>query len=361
MDLIQHLDPARFRPLLVVPAPGPLVDWSERERVPYVIVEDDDWQSRRGLARRAVRLASLIRRRGVSIVHAVGPMAYRALGIAATVNRAVRVCHLGFPPEPGELARSFIAGPDAVIACYEAQAAEHREEIRRIRPACQVTAIPNGVDIDRFAPAPPSAEWLEFRQGYSTVVAILGHISDVKGYPTFLEAAASVARTHPSCLFVCIGGENFQSGARAVMESRARELGLKDNLRFLGFRSDVHEVLRMVDIVTMPSLDEGLPLALLEAMACGRPVIATPVGGIPEVLRDGVNGLLIPKQDGVRLAEAIAGLALDPPRRCTLGSQARASVEAYSIRRFARDVQSLYDSLLASRSRSVSEGMAAAL
>ena len=106
--------------------------------------------------------------------------------------------------------------------------------------------------------------------------------------------------------------------------------------------------LRMVDVVTMPSMDEGLPLALLEAMACARPVIATPVGGIPEALADGTSGILVPRRDA--RAEAVRTLLDDPTRRAALGDKARARVEArYSVSRFCQGVEDVYEELLVAR------------
>jgi glycosyltransferase involved in cell wall biosynthesis len=350
MDLVQHLDRDRFRSVMIGPGAGRLRDWANQQQVPFEVIAKGDWEGSLALCRRTIQVAAVLRRHDASVVHAVGPMGYRALGVAATLTGAVRVCHLGFPPEPGELERSFVAGPDGVVACYDAQAAENRTEVQRIRPRCRVIAVPNGVDTQRFAPGPPSAEMTAIREGFASVVAILGHVSDVKGYPTFLEAAALITRTHKSCLFVCIGAESAQPGALATMKNRVTELGLERNVRFLGFRSDVNEVLRAVDVVTMPSQDEGLPLALLEAMACGRPVVATPVGGIPEVLHDGSAGVLVPRQDARALAEAVRALLDDTDRRTTLGTKARARVEErYSVSRFCRGVEAVYEELLAER------------
>jgi glycosyltransferase involved in cell wall biosynthesis len=178
------------------------------------------------------------------------------------------------------------------------------------------------------------------------VVAILGHISDVKGYATFVDAAAEVARERSGCLFLAIGAETTQRGARAAIENRVSARGLSDRFRFLGFRDDVHEVLNAVDIVALPSRSEGLPLALLEAMSAGRSVIATPVGGIPEALIDGETGLLVPPDDTITLATAIARLVDDSALRTRLGAAARAKVESnFSIEAFVRGVEQVYDSL----------------
>jgi glycosyltransferase involved in cell wall biosynthesis len=360
MDLIRNLDQRRFTPLLVAPGNGALVDWASANSIPCELSPDGDWLGAVALARRSAGLVQIIRRHGVSIVHAVAPMAYRALGLAAAITGTPRVCHLGFPPEPGELARSFLAGPDLVIGCYQGQAAEHRDELRRIRPGCRVVGVPNGVDIHRFAPRPAKPDVAAIREGFSTVVAILGHISDVKGHPAFVDAAAIVARRHEGCLFVAIGAENAQPGAMQVIQERVRSAGLGDRFRFLGFRPDVHEVLNAVDIVALPSRSEGLPMALLESMAAARAVIATPVGGVTEALSDGTTGLLVSPDDPAALANAIASLVANPDLRGRLGGQARRRVEArFSIESYVSRVERLYEYLLSPRHES-SSGLEAA-
>jgi glycosyltransferase involved in cell wall biosynthesis len=347
IDLMLNLDPARFAPALVAPGRGQLVEWAEATGIPWAISPADDWWGIRGPARRAFELRRLIRRFRPAIVHAAAPMAYRALGIAALGTGAARVCHLGFPPEPGELKRGFLAGPDAVIGCYAGQADEHRAEIAAIRRRCIVVGVPNGVDIARFSPGDPNAEMRALRGDASLVVGILGHISDVKGYPAFVEAAADIARIHDGVEFWAIGAETTQQGGRAAIEKRAEELGIRGRVRFLGFRSDVHEVLKAVDVVTLPSLAEGFPLAVLEAMSAGKPVVATPVGGVTEAVTSGVTGLCVPPADPVALSQAIRHLIEHPSERQRLGEAARRRVvEHFSVAIFARRVQDLYGSLL---------------
>ena len=158
MDLIVNLDASRFVPALVTPASGPLVEWAEKTGIPCAISRAEDWHSVRGTARRALELRRLIKQAGATIVHAAAPMAYRSLGIAALATGALRVCHLGFPPETGELEHAFVAGPDAVLGCYAGQAEDHRQQILAIRRRCLVVGVPNGVDIDRFAPGEPTKE-----------------------------------------------------------------------------------------------------------------------------------------------------------------------------------------------------------
>jgi glycosyltransferase involved in cell wall biosynthesis len=218
--------------------------------------------------------------------------------------------------------------------------------VRRIKPDCRVIGIANGVDVDRFSPGPSSSAGLALRNGFSTVVAILGHVSEVKGYPVFVDAAARLAPRYPECLFVAIGGETAQPGYTAKLESRVRALGLAERFRFLGFRADVGDLLRAVDIVALPSLAEGLPLAALEVMAAGKPIVATRVGGVPEAVCDGVTGLLVRPNDSDALTAAIESLIARPEQRRSLGNAARSrALEKFSVRVFARRVQEIYEAV----------------
>jgi glycosyltransferase involved in cell wall biosynthesis len=337
------------------------VDWALGRQIPCVISPAGDWGGAAGLARRSVQLARLIRQFRASVVHAAAPTAYRALGVAALAGGATRVCHLGFPPERGELERSFVCGPDAVIGCYDGQAEENRARVQAIKPQCLVVGVPNGVDTNRFSPGPPSPEAAALREDAEVVIAILGHISDVKGYPTFVEAAARIASGRPDCLFVAIGGETTQPGCRSALEQRIRALGLEKRFRFLGFRTDIAEILRGVDVVALPSSAEGLPLAVLEAMATGCAVVATPVGGVPEVVSDGETGLLVPPGDVDALTSALSFLVASPEHRARLSAAARKRIEErYAIDVFARAVQDVYDRILIARRGIVSGASAAA-
>lgn len=348
MELMRGLDPSRFTPVLVSPEAGPLVDWASAEHIPCLISAPGDWSSVPGLLRRSWELAGIISRTRASIVHAAAPMCYRALGLAGRLTGAFRVCHLGFPPEQGELQRSFTFGPDVVIGCYVGQADDHRAEIAELQPRCRTIGIPNGVDTGRFCPGTASPAVAALRGDASAVIAILGHISDVKGYPTFVDAAAAVAQAHPGCAFWAIGGETTQAGGRAAIEARASALGIRDRLRFLGHRSDVHEVLKAVDMVALPSLAEGFPLAVLEAMAAGIPVIATPVGGVPEAMIDGETGSLVPPQDAGALAAAMTRLLDDQGMRIRMGRDARTrALQYFSIVTFVQRIQDTYDAATA--------------
>jgi glycosyltransferase involved in cell wall biosynthesis len=350
IDLISRLDRSRYQPQLVMAMEGPMSEWARSAAIPFHIVPGDDWSGRRGLASRAARFLALLTARRIDVVHAMAPTCYRAAGLAARVVRAVRVVHLGYPPEPGEFERSFLSGPEAVLGCYHQQATDAAPEVARLAPRCRVIGVPNGIDLDRFAPRPSAAAAVRASLGVDRrpLVLIVGHLSEVKGYPTFLQAARAIANALPECAFAALGGETMSPGYGTVLRRMAADLGLADRVKFLGWRPDVADVLQAADVVTLPSRAEGLPLAVLEAMACARPVVATPVGGVPDAVVDEVTGLLIPPDNPQRLTEAVLRLLRDPATAGRMGAAGRRRVEdSFSLESFASGVQAVYRDLLA--------------
>jgi glycosyltransferase involved in cell wall biosynthesis len=261
------------------------------------------------------------------------------------------VCHLGFPPPPGELEWSFRFGPDAVIACYEGQARDVAAMLEPLELKRRVVAIPNGVNLRAFTPDSQS-EPRDWRFNARHVVAIVGHLSEVKGYPIFLDAAARISSVLDDCVFLAIGRDTLGQGYGDHLERRARETGLTDRVKFLGWQSNVAEIVRQADVVVSPSLGEGFPLAVLEAMACARPVVATTVGGVPEAVVHGETGYLVPPGEVEPFVEATLRLLRDRAAAERMGLEGRRRVETrFSLTRFVNGVQSLYDDLLKNGSR----------
>jgi glycosyltransferase involved in cell wall biosynthesis len=349
IELMSRLDPSRFSPVLVLPGPGPMLDWARDRRVRHAVVPGDDWGGRIAMLHRGLRMTAAALDARVSVVHTMAPTCYRAAAIVGRVMGVPRVCHLGFPPEPGEIARSFWSGPEALVGCFDGQTAPLQDQMRGLSPQCRVLDIPNGIDTIRFSPDPArrAAGRARLPAGDAPLVMIVGHLSAVKGYPVFLRAAAAVRELHPDCHFAALGGETVADGYLAHLQSEAGALGLGDRMHFLGWRDDVPEVIAAADIVVLPSWSEGLPLAVLEAMACGKPVVATPVGGVARAVVEGKTGLLVPPGKPGRLAAAISRLLQDPVEAARMGAEGRRRVESrYSLDQFTRSIESLYDALL---------------
>jgi glycosyltransferase involved in cell wall biosynthesis len=212
----------------------------------------------------------------------------------------------------------------------------------------QLKYIANGVDIARYAPGARRA----IRSLSSTrrpipesnvVVAAIGSLTEEKGHDHLLRAVAAL--DVGSGVELLIAGDGPR---RKRLHELASDLGIADRVEFLGRRSDIRDLLEAADIFVLPSLSEGLPIALLEAMACERACVATDVGDVAQAIETDVTGVLVRAADKDALAAAIKRLAQDPQLRQRLGEAARQRVlERFSADKMIAAYCALYDDLLA--------------
>ena len=211
----------------------------------------------------------------------------------------------------------------------------------------RVTTIHNGIDLARAIPG--RAEDIRRELGVdaaSIVIGTVGRLSPVKAQDVLMRAAGRILDSVPRARFV-IAGDGPLGGE---LEALATRLGIDRACTFLGARSDISDVIAALDVFVLPSLSEGLPMAVLEAMAAGKPVVASRVGGLPEVIQHGVSGMLIPPGGAEALAAACVELAGDRERAGRIGAEARRIVtEEFSHERSGAAVVDLYRSLAARR------------
>lgn len=243
------------------------------------------------------------------------------------------------------LEQSLVPSTQKIITVSSALSQELRKQ-QGIPPEKLVT-IYNGLSIDQFCPAKSDNE-LKKRLGFSPEDLLIGTVTRLipeKGIQYFLESAAQVtnSRREQSIGFLIVGDGPF----RPVLEKQAQGLGLSQQVVFTGYRKEIKELLSIMDIFVLPSLSEGLGIALLEAMAMEKPVIGSQVGGIPEVVQPGVNGYLFPPADSIWLAEAILQLIDNPLERLKMGQAGRKTVEEkFSLQSMIKSVEDLYCGLV---------------
>jgi len=221
-----------------------------------------------------------------------------------------------------------------------------------------IAVIRNGIDIDGLERGQLRAGDFRRELGVPEGVPLLSMIARLcpsKGIEDAIDAMAVVRMRHPEARLLVVGealqsrnGELHQDGQyRAILEARARALGLADRIVFLGYRQDVAAILAAVSIAIQPSLTEGLSNSILEAMAAGRAVIATPVGGTPEVIHHERTGLLVPVRQPRALGEAASALLDDPARRQALGTAARTLIHSrFSVTAMVDATERVYRDLL---------------
>ena len=175
------------------------------------------------------------------------------------------------------------------------------------------------------------------------VVGWVGRMTGVKRTDDVLESVARLREGGVDAALLLVG----DGPDRDHVEQRASELGIIRNCFFLGYQEDVSDWYQAFDTLILPSANEGTPVVVIEALASGCPVVATSVGGVPDVVREGIDGFLVPAGDVEALVERLAQLAADPELRSRMGEAGRESVpERYAVERLVGDIDELYRSLL---------------
>jgi glycosyltransferase involved in cell wall biosynthesis len=242
--------------------------------------------------------------------------------------------------------RATFSRVDRIIAVSEkvAQAVQRYAGI----PSDRITTIVNGIDPDRFQ-SPQSRSELRQKLNFPMdrpVLVSVGRLTRQKGYPHLLAGLALVPPEERPLTVVVGDGPDRQN-----LELKTRTLKLANDVRFLGNRQDIAALLAAADIFVLASLWEGLPLALLEAMASRLPSVVTAVGENPNVIEDGKSGILIPSADEPALAEAVRRLLREPLQRKKMGQAARERFDRhYGLPRFIDAHESLYEEMLIERS-----------
>jgi len=365
IELISRLDRTSFTPLILHTEGA---KWLQSDRIagvekiaafsPHPFLEQKRDEVSAGLLRLigntstalqlSLKLRRALRRYGAQLVHTNSLKTHFIGGLAARLGRLPLIWHVRDLLAENEgyhlLRRAVRLLRPHIIAISEAVA----EQFAGL-PA-EVTVIPNGIPLDKFCPGPPSSR-LRSELGLTAddrVLLIVSRLTPWKGHMTLLEAVARLADRWPRLKMVVVGEVAFwEADYEQQLKQRAAELGLTERVLWTGFRSDVPELLRLCDIFVLPSVGEPFGRVIIEAMATGRPVVATKSGGVPEVVVDGQTGLLVPPEDAQCLGGAIQTLLADSQRGQQMGAQGLTRAhQLFSADRVAQQAQELYQRIL---------------
>ncbi len=302
------------------------------------------------------RMARHLRAQGTQVLHAQGfysnvfaiPAA-RLAGVRAVIG-SVRDLGDSRTPLQAWVQRLTCRLADAVIVNAEVV---QRQLVSEGWPAKKIRVIHNGVDLSRFESLPSRSAQARAELGLpgeGPLVGVVSRLGPAKGIEVFIDAATKLASRFPRARFLIVGDAHpGEVGARyrATLEKRVAERGMGERILFLGFRLDVAKILSQLDVHALPSLSEALSNSLLESLAAGAPTVATQVGGNPDIVTHGVNGLLIPHADVDALAGGIARLLEQPEEGRRLGEAGRRFVhQRFSVQQMVRNTEDLYLELL---------------
>jgi glycosyltransferase involved in cell wall biosynthesis len=341
LHLVQALDRQRVRPILLCPREGEL---SRKFRelgaeVHLVLFPHTLWGVLNGTV---LRLARWMSKTGADVVHVntagrmlfLSGLAARCLGIPVVWHARIAERE----PLADRLATSLV---DRIIATSQYVAGR----FQRGRAKNKVVCIPNPIDLSRFQPNPDGKGWRE-QNGlpvHSILVGIFGRLDAWKRFDLALRAAALARVKQESLHFMVVG----KGPERRSLERLARDLDLKKSLSFLDWQDDVTKAMSSIDILLHPTPGEHFGRVYIEAMACGKPVVAADSGGAREIVLSEQTGILVPPNDPGALAKALVRLAANETLCQSMGRAGRRRAETlFDARRVAGLVENLYDDIL---------------
>jgi len=351
LTVIANLKRDKFRSILVCYEDGPFVERSRRSGIETIVFR------RAGLISEFSiiwKLVHYIKEKKICLVH-VNSLDIRA-GIAAWLAGIPFIGHLRviFPFTWRD--RLFVRLSKVTIAVSEAAAGEFCKYSAVYRN--KFIVIPNAADVPQeLSPAPLKSEFNI--PGSAVLVGMAGRMDPFKGHMVFIDAAALIRKGAPQTWFCIIGsaspGKDDEVEYLRMLKKRIRDLGLIESFIFAGFRDDILRTIAALDIIVVPScvirkgahiVTEGFGRVAIEAMAVGVSVVASDVGGLKEIIEDGISGLLVPAGDSAALAEAVIGLLRDRGRADAIRRAAKSRFEALYSTRSLDKLYDVYDDIV---------------
>ena len=354
-DLAMSMEERGHEVSVVCPDPGQLPDELRKAGIESTIIPFHKTYD----IRAARRLAQFIKSKKIDVLHSHGMLTNiisRVAGKMANVPVSVSTEHLTMELGRGgrstetieRLKARYYRMLDNYTSRYNQQViavsnAVRDDLVEQGIPVSRITVIQNGINIPDIDPAAGNRIRLELGiKPEETVVGAVGRLSPQKDYPTLLRAFKEVNKSCPDAVLM-IAGEGH---LRKNLEKLADDLGIGERVKFLGYRSNVLEIVSSFDIYVLSSLWEGLPLAVLEAMAMEKPVVATSVPGTAEAVNEGETGFLVPLRDYQSLSRRLIYLADNPDKARLMGEAGRRRwKDCFSLTRVIDEHESLYQKL----------------
>lgn len=369
--LVEGLARRGYRSVVAVPHSGPLVDRLEALKVPVVYVPFRPWLTdyHKGIKRKlynlyhlpflfraTIAVLKIIRHYQVDLIHTTNSVVFDG-ALAANISGVPHVWHIREAIEPGgflkfsfgfKLARCLIKLFSSRIIVISKGIG--RFYLNRSSDANKVRVIYNAIDLslyDRNSDPKDIRQILEIPAN-AKIVGMVGQMRPWKRHEDFLRAGVIVKQAVPDVFFLVVGGDfdtHDEYGPR--IRDLSSELGLEEQIAWLGFYDNIGQVFNIMDLFVLPSETEAFGRVLIEAMSLSKPVVATTVGGIPEIVVDDVTGLLVPPRSPEKLAQAIIKILKDPSLAAAMGKAGRQRVENhFTVEKYIDNIVALYQELL---------------
>ncbi len=355
LDLLRGLNTDRYEPAACVPE-GPLAEELHGLGIRVVSISPLPGLNRYTLAKCAClapRLIARVKHEKPDVIHANTNWTSFYAGILSHALNIPTAAQIRDMEPPGRMGSVLWRQNSRLLAI---SGAVKHYLINEGVPAHQIALIHDGVDLAQYPPDMASNA-VDFgtrascphREGGQVVIAIIGQIGQRKGHLYLLQAVSELVNTYPFLHLWIVGKEPAHSREQYTEQIQHTIAGqqLEPFVRVLGFRADIPDILRQIDMLILPSLQEPFGKIVVEAMAMGKPVIASQVGGVPEIVVDGETGILVPPRNVEAIRQAVEQLLIHPEKRRQMGQAGRKRVERhFRIEQTVSKTEQIYEQLL---------------
>ena len=348
LGLLSQLAGSGWNAHVIVPGEGQFTDALADMKIAHTIYPFTplEWTKPLASAKGTTTWYRLFRKINPALIHANGFELSRSFALAAAIARIPYITHVRFPVEVKD-ARWTLRGlpkPAAFIFNSHAMLGRLRPTLSTLAPDTAVHVVHNAVELEDFTPAP-------WQEGPVCRIGMVANFAPFKRHEDFLRMAADMVRKRQDLEFWIVGEDTQGTGRRTELENMANSLGLAPYVHFLGHRADIPDIMRQLHLLVVPSQFEPFGRVVIEAMACGRPVIGSNDGGIPEIIEHGKTGYLVEPGNYQGFAEA--ALAILEQREKWEGMR-RAAVrdarERFSLESHVLNIAAIYRQVLDQRS-----------
>lgn len=344
--------------VVISPSEGPFTELLRKKEIPVFLIPVQNTYS----FQRAFQLARLIKREKVDLIHSHGTVPLNIISrLAAKLSGVPCISHIHaenvFNANPLVRQCQIFLDNWTTQFCYKLIAVSNATKQSLVKQGIhpdRIEVIVNSIDPNRIRCSQSREEiFRTFRiDSKKRLIGVIGRLSPTKGLEDFLKAMREITQQVPDVVGIIVGEDLEQKGKyQRELQELSRSLNLNGAVMFTGFQQDPFSFLNAMEFFVFPSLREGMPLAILEAMCLKKAVVATHVGGIPEVVQKGETGVLIPPADSGALAQAVLKLLDDPERTKEMGEAGYKRVKEYfSESRMIDQIRELYQTAVGTRS-----------
>lgn len=343
LGLLENLNIQKYHPIVICPMKGDLYFQLVKLGVETYIVKMDTLRNLSFISWivTVIKLFKIINKKKIDLIHSNGSRATIYGGIAAKISGIPLIWHVRIADCDKILDRILARFSTKIIAISNAV----NKRFDWLKDNSKKTIVYNGIDIKKFN---PSVNGEKIRKEFhitkkKQLVGIVGRLDWYKGHKFFLNAAKAVSEELPQVNFIIVG----EGEKRITLEKQVKQLNIEDKVTFTGKREEIPEIIASLDLFVLSSVSEGFGRVVAEAMACGKPVVASNIGGLPEVVVDQVTGILVPMRNPVAIAKAIIEILNNKSKAEQMGRAGRKRVEKlFSLTENVSKTELLYEKIL---------------